>query len=50
MKRLILFAVVAALFFSCGKDNSTEPEEDNTPTEDSSFFFPLQVGNIWYYY
>ncbi len=44
-----MLGLIAALFLACGKDNPTKPEED-TPTEDSSFFFPLDVGNIWYYY
>lgn len=49
MKKYILIVVTFALFFACSKDNPTKPD-DNTPTEDSSFFFPLDVNNIWYYY
>lgn len=49
MQKLLFCAIFAALVFACNKDNSTEPET-KTPTEDSSFFFPLEVGNIWYYY
>jgi hypothetical protein len=49
MKKLMHVALFCAFVLACGKDNTTEPE-DKTPTEDSSFFFPLQVGNVWYYY
>lgn len=49
MKYILSVALIFALFLACGKDSPTEPE-DNTPTEDSSFFFPLKTGNIWYYY
>ncbi|MBN1559472.1 hypothetical protein JW998_04435 [candidate division KSB1 bacterium] len=49
MKKIMLCAFVCALVLGCGEDNSTEPETKE-PTEDSSFFFPLQVGAIWYYY
>ncbi len=48
MKKLIIL-ISALLLFACSKDNPTEPAE-KTPESDSSFFFPLQAGNIWYYY
>ena len=37
------------VLLACSKDNPTEPEE-KIPTSDSSFFFPLNVGNKWNYY
>ncbi len=46
-KWMLLFAVV--LLVACSEDNPTEPEE-KTPESDSSFFFPIRAGNIWYYY
>ena len=49
MKRIIVIVLMTAMFLVCSKDNPTKPGE-NTPTEDSSFFFPLDVENIWYYY
>lgn len=49
MKKIIIVSLVLTLLLACGKDNPTKPEE-NTPSEDSSFFFPLAVDNIWYYY
>jgi len=49
MKKSVLLISIMLILFTCSKDNPTKPE-DNTPKEDSSFFFPLTVGNIWYYY
>ena len=49
MKKIFKLTLVVVILMACGKDNPTEPEE-KTPSEDSSFFFPLTVGNIWYYY
>ncbi|MBN1481814.1 hypothetical protein EH223_05685 [candidate division KSB1 bacterium] len=49
MKRVIIVLVSFAFLLACGKDEPTGPEE-KTPSEDSSFFFPLKTGNIWYYY
>ncbi len=49
MKKIVWLLLTLTLLLACGKDNPTKPE-DNTPTEDSSFFFPLDVNNIWYYY
>lgn len=49
MKRFITVLVSFVLLLACGKDEPTGPKE-KTPSEDSSFFFPLKTGNIWYYY
>ena len=49
MNKVFVLTIIVALFLACNKDNPTEPKDD-TPSKDSSFFFPLEVGNVWYYY
>ena len=44
-----MLVVAAVLLLACSDDSPTEPEK-KIPESDSSFFFPLQTGNVWYYY
>jgi len=46
-KMIPLFLLVLVL--ACQRDNSTEPDKE-TPSSDSSEYFPLAQGNEWRYY
>lgn len=43
--------ILLALFFiiSCSSDDSGTNSDNNTPTPNGTDYYPLAVGNVWYY-